>query len=109
MDTIEGRVIGVRPEQRIVLYAKSGGRWWIQPFARDPLFTEIQRDSKWRNVTHLGEEYAALLVDSSYSPPQTTNSYLPQAAGSRQLRSSKAELPILLCRRKCSILAATIG
>jgi len=28
-----GRVIGVRPEQRIVLYAKSGGRWWIQPFA----------------------------------------------------------------------------
>jgi len=32
MDTIEGRVIGVRPEQRIVLYAKSGGRWWIQPF-----------------------------------------------------------------------------
>ncbi len=26
MDTIEGRVIGVRPEQRIVLYAKSGGR-----------------------------------------------------------------------------------
>ena len=27
MDTIEGRVIGVRPEQRIVLYAKSGGRW----------------------------------------------------------------------------------
>jgi hypothetical protein len=24
MDTIEGRVIGVRPEQRIVLYAKRG-------------------------------------------------------------------------------------
>src|SRR6266436_9399617 len=80
MDTIEGRVIGVRPEQRIVLYAKSGGRWWIQPFARDPLFTEIQRDSKWRNVTHLGEEYAALLVDPSYSPPQTTE-VLPATGG----------------------------
>src|SRR5260370_18149665 len=80
MDTIEGRVIGVRPEQRIVLYAKSGGRWWIQPFARDPLFTEIQRDSKWRNVTHLGEEYAALLVDPSYSPPQTTE-FLPATGG----------------------------
>src|SRR5258708_30812517 len=80
MDTIEGRVIGVRPEQRIVLYAKSGGRWWIQPFARDPLFTEIQRDSKWRNVTHLGEEYAALLGDPSYSPPQTTE-LLPATGG----------------------------
>ena len=80
MDTIAGRVIGVRPEQRIVLYAKSGGRWWIQPFARDPLFTKIQRDSKWKNVTHLGEEYAALLVDPTYSPPQTTES-LPAKGG----------------------------
>jgi hypothetical protein len=80
MDTIEGRVISVRPEQRIVLYAKSGGRWWIQPFARDPLFTKIQGDSKWKNVTHLGEEYAALLVDPSYSPPQTTE-VLPATGG----------------------------
>ena len=84
MDTIEGRVIGVRPElrpeKRIVLYAKSGGRWWIQPFARDPLFTKIQADSKWKNVTHLGEEYAALLVDPSYSPPQTTE-LLPATGG----------------------------
>src|SRR3981189_1718775 len=80
MDTVEGRVIGVRPEQQIVLYAKSGGRWWIQPFARDPLFTKIQADSKWKNVTHLGEEYAALLVDPSYSPPQTTE-LLPATGG----------------------------
>ena len=80
MDTIAGRTIGARPEQRIVLYAKSGGRWWIQPFARDPLFTTIQRDSKWKNVTHLGEEYAALLVDPSYSPPQTAE-LLPAKGG----------------------------
>src|SRR3984893_15302520 len=80
MDTIEGREIGVRPEQRIVLYAKSGGRWWIQPFARDPLFTKIQGDSKWKNVTHLGEEYAALLVEPTYSPPQTTE-VLPAITG----------------------------
>jgi hypothetical protein len=78
MDTVEGRVIGVRREQQIVLYAKSGGRWWIQPFARDPLFTKIQGDSKWKNVTHLGEEYAALLVEPSYSPPQSTE-VLPAA------------------------------
>src|ERR1700730_5641691 len=81
MDTIEGRVSGVRPEHRIVLYAKSGGRWWIQPFARDPLFTKIQADSKWKNVTHLGKEYAALLVDPSYSPPQTAE-LLPATGGS---------------------------
>src|SRR3984893_5480288 len=80
MDTIEGRVTGVRPEQRVVLYAKSQYRWWIQPFARDPLFTKIQGDSKWKNVTHLGEEYAALLVDSSYSPPRSTE-VLPAASG----------------------------
>jgi hypothetical protein len=80
MDAIEGRVIGVRPGQRIVLYVKSGGRWWIQPFARDTLFTKIQGDSGWKNVTHLGEEYAALLVDPSYSPPQTTE-LLPATGG----------------------------
>src|ERR1700730_9698003 len=80
MDTVAGRVIGVRPQQRIVLYAKSGGRWWIQPFARDPLFTQIQVDSQWKDVTHLGEEYAALLVDPSYSPPQTTE-LLPATGG----------------------------
>jgi len=80
MDNIQGRVIGVRPEQRIVLYAKSGGRWWIQPFGRDPLFTKIEVDSKWKNVTHLGEEYAALFVDPRYSPPQTTEA-LPPTGG----------------------------
>jgi len=80
MDTIEGRVTSVRPEQRVVLYAKNEGRWWIQPFARDPLFTKIQGDSKWKNVTHLGEQYAALLVDPSYSPPHTTE-VLPAAGG----------------------------
>ncbi len=80
MDSIEGRATSVRPEQRVVLYAKSEGRWRIQPFARDPLFTKIQGDSKWKNATHLGEEYAALLVDPSYSPPQTTE-VLPAAGG----------------------------
>jgi hypothetical protein len=103
MDTIEGRVIGVRPElrpeKRIVLYAKSGGRWWIQPFARDPLFTKIQGDSKWKNVTHLGEEYAALLVDPSYSPPQTTE-MLPATGGAVaavavvQGRTADSSLPL---------------
>ena len=61
MDFIEGRANGAKPGQQIVLYARSG-IWWIQPFATQP-FTKIQPDSTWRNSTHLGTEYAAILVE----------------------------------------------
>src|SRR5262245_16525751 len=64
---IEGRVTGGRPGQRIVLYARSG-TWYVQPFNDQP-FTKIQSDSTWRNPTHLGTEYAALLVEPEYLPP----------------------------------------
>ena len=66
MDYIEGRASNARPGQQVVLYAHSG-IWWIQPFADQP-FTKIQPDSTWRNSTHLGTEYAAILVDSAYHP-----------------------------------------
>lgn len=66
MDFIEGRVNGAKPGQQIVLYAH-GGLWWVQPFANQP-FTAIQPDSTWRNSTHLGTEYGAMLVDSDYHP-----------------------------------------
>jgi hypothetical protein len=66
-ETIAGRVTGARPEQRIVLYAKSG-QWWVQPFANAP-YTSINSSSAWSSPTHLGSEYAALLVDSKYVPP----------------------------------------
>jgi signal transduction histidine kinase len=62
--TIGGRVTGARTEQRIVLYARSGA-WYVQPYADQP-FTNIQPDSTWSSSTHLGTEYAALLVDPSY-------------------------------------------
>ncbi|MGH9840004.1 MAG: sensor histidine kinase [Blastocatellia bacterium] len=64
---IEGHVTGSRPGQRIVLYARSGA-WYVQPFTDQP-FTKIQPDSTWRNSTHLGTEYAALLVEPDYHPP----------------------------------------
>jgi hypothetical protein len=35
---------------------------------REP-YTTIAADSTFRNSTHLGTEYAALLVDSAYRPP----------------------------------------
>src|SRR5215831_17753218 len=65
---IAGRVIGARAGQRIVVYARSGP-WWVQPWPDKP-FLAIQ-DSEWGTETHLGYEYAALLVDPSYHPPAT--------------------------------------
>jgi len=79
MDAIEGRATGVRPGQQLVLYARSEGRWWIQPFAREP-FTKIQSDATWKNETHLGMEYAAMVVDPGETPPPTTE-VLPSRGG----------------------------
>jgi hypothetical protein len=78
MQTIAGRVSGLRAGQRIVLFARSG-TWWVQPFSNDP-FTAVAPDSTWKNNTHGGSEYAALLVDASYAPPKTTDT-LPGKGG----------------------------
>jgi hypothetical protein len=79
LDVIEGRVAGAERGQRIVLFSKSGV-WWVQPEARQP-FTEIRADSTWTSPTHLGTEYAALLVDAGYRPPVSTEA-LPTPGGS---------------------------
>jgi hypothetical protein len=78
LSAIGGRVTGARPGQQIVLFAKSGV-WWVQPLTAEP-FTKIEQDSTWKNQTHLGTEYAALLVAPGYRPPHTTDS-LPQPGG----------------------------
>jgi hypothetical protein len=67
LDYIQGQATGASPSQQIVLYARSGDVWWIQPFVAHP-FTKIQTDSSWKNETHLGTEYAAILVESGYHP-----------------------------------------
>src|SRR5580704_10846451 len=77
VDTIEGRVKGARPDQQIVLFARSGV-WWVEPLVTAP-FTPI-KDSKWKNVTHPGSSYAALLVDSRYRPPEKLAA-LPEKGG----------------------------
>src|SRR5580704_9841333 len=69
LEPIEGRVKGAHQGRRIVLFARSGP-WWVQPFANQP-FTAIQPDSTWRNLTHPGSAYAALLVDSRFHPLST--------------------------------------
>ena len=68
---ISGRVKGTGRTQKIVLFAKSG-TWWVQPFSAKP-FTEIRPDSTWEGTTHMGTEYAALLVDAEYQPPKTSD------------------------------------
>ena len=72
-DTIEGRATGARPGQRIVLYAKTDGRWGVcrQSGQR---FTNIDADGRWKASVHLGTQYSALLVDPTYSPPEQTES-----------------------------------
>jgi hypothetical protein len=57
---------GAVPGQQLVLYARSDV-WWIQPFANQT-FTKIQPDSTWKNATHLGTDYAALLVEPGFHP-----------------------------------------
>ena len=90
---------GVRPGEQIVLFAKSGtGLWWVQPFADQP-FTDIRSDQRFQNYTHLGTEYAALLVEPGYQPPQTTER-LPQKGGPViALASAKGEPARLMISR----------
>ncbi len=77
-DVISGRVVGAGPNQRIVVYARSGP-WWVQPWPEKP-FIPIQPDHTWSTPTHLGFEYAALLVDPGYAPPSTLD-VAPTAGG----------------------------
>jgi hypothetical protein len=78
-DVIEGTVHGARQGQRMVLYSKCGSLWWLQPLLTSP-FTAILPDKAWRNEVHLGTEYAALLVDSSYHPAPVLRQ-LPKRGG----------------------------
>ena len=67
---IAGRAVHLRTGQQIVLYSKSNGLWWIQPSTNRPI-TTVQDDSRWQNQIHAGSEYAALLADPGYVPPDT--------------------------------------
>jgi hypothetical protein len=89
LDFIEGRASGVKPGQQIVLYARSG-IWWIQPFANQP-FTKIQPDSTWRNSTHLGTDYAAVLVEPGFHPAAKVTTLPAEGNGVVAIASSKGK------------------
>ncbi len=71
-------VTGAREGQQIVLYAKNG-TWWLQPLLEAP-FTKISPSHKWYTATHLGSDYAALLVDRDYRPDHNIKT-LPAVGG----------------------------
>ena len=79
LDTIEGRVTGMLPGQRVVIYSRSSV-WWVQPDPNTP-YVEIRKDSTFSSKTHLGTEYAALVVGPDHQPP-TTLENLPPEGGS---------------------------
>jgi hypothetical protein len=91
MEDIEGHVTGQRPGQQVVLYARAGA-WWVQPFSYQP-FTEIGADSTWKSSTHLGTEYAALLVEKGYRP-SATMSALPATGGQVVAAATVQGLPV---------------
>jgi len=78
MVPIAGRVDGAQPGQVVVLFAKSDV-WYVQPFRNEPK-TTIRGDGTWLSSTHVGSEYAALLVHDTYTPPPTLST-LPRLGG----------------------------
>jgi hypothetical protein len=94
-DIIDGRVTGARPGQRIVLYAKTDGRWGLCPQSGQP-FTNMESDGRWKASVHLGLQYAALLVDPTYNPPQQTESLPIVGNGVAALAVVNGEGPALV-------------
>jgi hypothetical protein len=68
LDHINGRIVDGVAGAQVVIYARSEGAWWVQPF-RSRAFTEVGSDGGWGNFTHLGSDYAALLVTRGFQPP----------------------------------------
>jgi hypothetical protein len=80
VETIAGTVKGVDFSQyKVLLYARTD-KWYVQPYIDSP-YTAISKDGRWRADTHLGSEYAALLVKSSHSNAAATANTLPPIGG----------------------------
>lgn len=80
LETIAGRVRGANVKEcKVILFALGGDTWYVQPYVASP-YTNITVNHRWQNETHLGSQYAALLVRSAYRPPATTGT-LPVVSG----------------------------
>ena len=75
MERIAGTVTGADQRDRLVVYARSGV-WWVQPTVAEP-YTVIGPRGAWTTTTHLGTEYAVLLVTPEYKVQPTLDA-LPE-------------------------------
>lgn len=80
LEDIAGSATGVNHKEcKVILFALGGDTWYVQPYINSTN-TEINPDGRWKNETHLGSRYAALLVKLSYRPPPTAHT-LPTVGG----------------------------
>jgi hypothetical protein len=77
MAVIAGSVQGAPKDSRIVIFAH-GDIWYVQPYAASP-YTKLA-DGKFQTDTHLGTQYAVLVVRPAYKPPASTGD-LPDEGG----------------------------
>ena len=77
MAPIAGTVANAPPGARIVVYAHTDA-WYVQPYVSAP-YTKLQNNNRWTTSTHLGTEYAALLVRPTYQPNARTDA-LPRVS-----------------------------
>jgi hypothetical protein len=67
MEIVSGTVRNPPPGARVVVYVQSRGSWYVQPLGVRP-FTTIGKDGRWSTLTHLGAQYAAVLVGPEHRP-----------------------------------------
>jgi hypothetical protein len=79
LERITGKVIEGPSGARVVTYAHNGD-WFVQPFRSRP-FTDVGTGGSWSAVTHLGAEYAAVLVSPGYEPPARVSDLPPVGGG----------------------------
>jgi hypothetical protein len=80
VDTLSGTVRNYQPGTRLVVYVYSRGSWYVQPLTLHP-FTTVENDGAWSTLTHLGSQYAAVLVMAGYHPANVLRA-LPPVGGS---------------------------
>lgn len=74
-DPIRGTVSGVKfQEHKVVVYARGGDVWYIQPWSHPKCYVGIDDDGKWQTRTRGGTEFAALLVKPSFKPEEKLGS-----------------------------------
>ena len=68
LGTITGRITGECKDCTVILLAKGGPFWYLQPWA-DGYRTIITDNKTFKNETQLGSHDAAILADRGYEPP----------------------------------------